>query len=51
MKILSRLILKQRTDLYGFIFGGREFQSDDPEKTKLILYRSIRVRGETQLTI
>ena len=23
--------MKPRTDLYVFIFGGREFQTDDPE--------------------
>ena len=23
--------MKPRTDLYAFIFGGREFQTDDPE--------------------
>ena len=33
------LTLKLRTDLYVFIFGGREFQTDDPENTKLTLYK------------
>ena len=37
MRILRRLILKPRTDLYVFIFGGREFQTDGPEKAKLFL--------------
>ena len=37
---LRRFILKPRTDLYVFIFGGREFQTDDPENAKLVLYRS-----------
>ena len=41
------LTLKLRTDLYVFIFGGREFQTYDPEKAKLILYRSVRVRSKT----
>ena len=36
--------MKPRTDLYVFIFGGREFQTDDPENVKLILYRSQRER-------
>ena len=39
--------MKPCTDLYVFIFGGREFQTDDPENAKLILYRSVRVRGKT----
>ena len=39
--------LKPSTDLYAFIFGGREFQTDDPENAKVILYRSMRVRGKT----
>ena len=34
---LSMRILKPRTDLYVFILGGREFQTDDPEKAKLVL--------------
>ena len=46
---LGRFILKPRTDLYIFIFGGREFQIDDPENAKLVLYRSTRVRGNTYL--
>ena len=29
--------MKPRTDLYVFIFGGREFQTDDPENAKLII--------------
>ena len=37
MRILRRLTLKPRTDLYVFIFGGREFQTDGPEKAKLVL--------------
>ena len=40
-------LTKPRTDVYVFIFGGREFQTDDPENAKLILYRSMRVRGKT----
>ena len=44
---LRRFILKLRTDLYVFIFGRREFQTDDPENAELVLYRSIRVRGKT----
>ena len=39
--------MKPRTDLHIFIFGGREFQTDDPENTKLILYRSMQVHGKT----
>ena len=46
---LPRFILKPRTDLYILIFGGREFQTDDPENAKLVLYRSTRVRGNTYL--
>ena len=46
---LRRFILKPRTDLYAFIFGGRESQTDDPENAKLVLYRSTRVRGNTYL--
>ena len=47
---LRRFILKPRTDvLYIFIFGEREFQTDDPENAKLVLYRSTRVRGNTYL--
>ena len=37
MIFLRRLILKPRTDLYVFIFGEREFQTDGPEKAKLVL--------------
>ena len=40
---LRRFILKPLTDLYILIFGGREFQTDDPENAKLVLYRSTRV--------
>ena len=39
--------MKPRTDFYFFIFGGREFQTDDPENAKHTLYRSMRVRGKT----
>ena len=46
---LRRFILKLCTDLYVFIFGGREFHTDDPEHAKLVLYRSTRVRGNTYL--
>ena len=46
---LNRFILKPRTDMFIFIFGGREFQTDDPENAKLVLYRSTRVRGNTYL--
>ena len=46
---LRRFIFKPRKDLYVFIFGGREFQTDDPENAKLVLYRSIRVRGNKHL--
>ena len=35
----SRIVLKPCRDLYVFIFRGREFQTDDPENAKLILYR------------
>ena len=28
-----------RVKTYVFIFGGREFQIDDPENAKLIVYR------------
>ena len=42
VRILRMFTLKLRTDLYVFIFGGREFQTYDPEKAKLILYRSVR---------
>ena len=35
-RIFRRLILKPRTDLYVFIFGEREFQTDGPEKAKLV---------------
>ena len=44
---LGQVYLKSRTDLYVFIFGGREFQTDDPENAKPVLYRSIIVRGKT----
>ena len=37
MKILRRLILKPHTDLYVSIFEGREFQTNGPEKAKLVL--------------
>ena len=47
MRILRRPTLKPRTDLYVFIFREREFQTDDPENAKLIVYRSVRVRSET----
>ena len=36
---LAQVNLKPCTDLYVFIFGGREFQTDDPENAKLVLYR------------
>ena len=29
--------------------GGTEFQVNDPENTRLVLYRSIRGRGEIKL--
>ena len=32
-------ILSRVKDFYFFIFGGREFQIDDPENAKLIVYR------------
>ena len=44
---LVQVYLKPRTDLYILIFGGREFQTDDPENAKLVSYRSTRVRGKT----
>ena len=44
---LCWFILKPRTDLYVFIFGGREFLTDDLENAKLVLCSSIRVRGKT----
>ena len=44
---LRRFILKPRTDLYAFIFGGRESQTDDPEDAKLVSYRSMRVQSKT----
>ena len=47
VRILRMFTVKLRTDLYVFIFGGREFQTYDPEKAKLILYRSVRVRSKT----
>ena len=46
---LRRFILKPCTDFYVFIFGGREFQTDDPENAKLVLYWSTRVLGKTEL--
>ena len=36
---LCRFISKPLTDLCVFIFGGREFQTDDSENVKLVLYR------------
>ena len=47
MGILRRLILKPRTDLFVFIFGGRQFQDDDPKNAKLVFYRSKQIRGKT----
>ena len=47
--IWHRFISKPRADLNVFIFGGREFQTAEPENAKLELYRSIRVRGKTWL--
>ena len=35
--------LKPRTDLCVFTFGGRKFQTDDPENAKLILYKCVCV--------
>ena len=35
-RTLRRFILNPRTDFYVFIFGGREFQTDDPENAKLV---------------
>ena len=46
---LAWFILKPRTDLCVFIFRGREFQSDDTQNAKLVLCRSARVRGKTEL--
>ena len=37
VRILRWPTLKPRTDLYIFIFGGREFQTDDPENAKVIV--------------
>ena len=43
--------MKPRTDLYIFIFGRREFQTDDPENANPEnpenSYRPMRVRGKT----
>ena len=50
VRILHSSTLKPFTDLYVFFFGGREFQIDDPENAKFILYRSMRVRRMSFLT-
>ena len=47
VRISRRPTLKPRTDLYVYILGGREFQTNDPENAKNILYRSMRVRDKT----
>ena len=39
MRILRRFSLETYTDLYVFIFGGRQLQTDDPDNAKLVLYR------------
>ena len=44
---LEQFFFKLSTDLYVFIFGGREFQTDDPENVKLVSYRSIQMRSKT----
>jgi len=46
---LAQFYFKTTHRLVCFIFGGREFQTDDPENAKLVLYRSTRVRGNTYL--
>ena len=46
---MRRFVLKPRTDLYMFIFGGRKSQTDDLENAELVLYRSKRVQGKTYL--
>ena len=46
---LAQVYFKTMHRLVCFIFGGREFQTDDPENAKLVLYRSTRVGGNTYL--
>ena len=46
---LAQVYFKTTHRLVRFYLGGREFQTDDPENAKLVLYRSTRVRGNTYL--
>ena len=39
VRIWQRFIFKPRTDLYIFIFGEREFQTDNPEHAKPVMNR------------
>ena len=44
---LTHAYLEATHRLVHFHFGGIEFPTDDQENTKLILYRSMQVRGNT----
>ena len=44
---LTHAYLEATNRLVHFHFGGREFPTDDPQNAKLILYRSMQVRGKT----
>ena len=46
-QVYFKTIQRRILFFFFFIFGGREFRTDDPENAKLVLYRSIRVRCQT----
>ena len=46
---LYRCLLKHLMDRRFLREGGREFQIDDPENARLVLYRSVRGRGGMKL--
>ena len=49
LRCLYRCLLKHWLDGRFLREGGREFQFDDPENARLVLYRSIRGRDGIKL--
>ena len=49
LRCVCKCLLKHQTVRRFLREGGREFQIDDPENARLILYRSMRGRGGIKL--
>ena len=49
LRCVCKCLLKHQTVRRFLREGGREFQIDDPENARLILYRSMRGRGRIKL--